>query len=63
MKLRKMREVYWLEANANASRVMETVMPITDIIEPASVDSISRAPSTPTPNIRGHWASHRLPPA
>ena len=26
-------------------------MPITDIIEPASVDNISRAPSAPTPNI------------
>ena len=37
MKLRKTREVYWLEASVSASRVMENVMPITDIIEPASV--------------------------
>ena len=30
MKLHKMREVYWLEASANASRVIENVMPIMD---------------------------------
>ena len=40
MKFRRMREVYWLEASASASRVMENVMPITVIIEPASVDNI-----------------------
>jgi hypothetical protein len=59
MKFRRMREVYWLEASANATRIMENVTPMTDIIEPASVDNIWRAPSAPTPNKRGHWASQR----
>ena len=62
MKLRRMREVYWLDASASATRVMENVMPITVIIEPASVDNNWRAPSGPAPNRRGHWVSQRLPP-
>ena len=36
-------------------------MPMTDIIEPARVDSIWRAPSAPTPKMRGHRASQRSP--
>ena len=63
MKLRRMREVYWLDASASATKVMENVMPITVIIEPASVDNSSRAPSDPTPNRPGHWASQRSPMA
>lgn len=51
MKFRRMREVYWLDASA--TKVMENVIPITDIIEPASVDNIWRAPSAPAPDSRG----------
>ena len=63
MKFRRMREVYWLEASASTTRVMENVTPTTVIIEPAIVDIIPRAPSAPAPNRRGHWASHRSLPA
>ena len=42
------------DANTNASNVMEKVIPIPVIIEPAKVDNISRAPSAPTPKSRGH---------
>ena len=63
MKFRRMREVYWLEASASATNVMENVTPITDIIEPAIVDNISREPAAPAPNRRGHWANHRSLPA
>lgn len=59
MKFRRMRELYWLDASVNASKVMEKVIPITVIIEPANVDNICRAPSAPTPNKRGHWLSQR----
>src|SRR5689334_20352051 len=57
MKLRRMREVYWLEANASVTRVMEKVTPTTVIIEPAIVDSIPRAPEAPAPKKRGQRAS------
>src|SRR5665647_143683 len=63
MKFRRMREVYWLEASASTTRIMENVTPTTDIIEPAIVDIIPRAPSAPAPNRRGHRASHRWIPA
>src|SRR5688500_10247891 len=54
MKLLTTRDVYWLEASERATRVIEKVMPTTVIIELAIVDSISRAPSAPAPNSRGH---------
>ncbi|HUS98613.1 MAG TPA: hypothetical protein VMX97_17955, partial [Hyphomicrobiaceae bacterium] len=63
MKFRRMREVYWLEASASTTKIMENVTPTTDIIEPAIVDIIPRAPSAPAPNRRGHRASHRSLPA
>ncbi len=44
MKFRNMREVYWLEASASVTSVIENVTPTTVIIEPAIVDNISRAP-------------------
>ena len=62
MKFRRMREVYWLEASASVTRVIENVTPTTVIIEPAIVDSIPRAPSAPAPNMRGQRASHRSAP-
>ena len=58
MKFRRIREVYWLEAKASVTRVMENVTPTTVIIEPAIVDNIPRAPSALTPNRRGQRASH-----
>ena len=58
MKLRRMREVYWLEASASVTKVIENVTPTTVIIEPAIVDNISRAPSALEPNRRGQRASH-----
>ena len=45
------------------STLAGSMMSVMGIIEPASVDNIARAPSAPTPNIRGHRASHRSPPA
>ena len=59
MKFRRMREVYWLEASASVTKVIENVTPTTVIIEPAIVDNIPRAPSAPAPNRRGQRASHR----
>jgi hypothetical protein len=53
MKFRRMREVYWLEASARVTRVMENVTPTTVIIEPAMAASIARAPSTLAPKRRG----------
>jgi hypothetical protein len=35
MKFRRMREVYWLEASASTTTVMENVTPTTVIIKPA----------------------------
>ncbi len=61
MKFRRMREVYWLEAKASATKVIEKVMPMRDIIEPARVANSWRAPSAPTPKRRGHRASQRSP--
>ncbi len=58
MKFRRMREEYWLEASASATNVIENVTPTTDIIEPAIVESIPRAPSAPAPKRRGHRDSH-----
>ena len=63
IKVRRMREVYWLEANASATNVMENVTPMTVTIEPAIVANNWRAPSGVAPNRRGHWASHRSLPA
>lgn len=37
MKLRRMRDVYWLAANASATNVIENVTPMTVIVEPAIV--------------------------
>jgi hypothetical protein len=54
MKFRRMRDVYWLEASANTTKIIENVTPTTVIIEPAIVDIIPRAPSAPAPNRRGH---------
>ncbi len=45
MKLRRMREVYWPDASASVTRVIENVTPTTLIIEPAIVDNIPRAPA------------------
>ena len=61
MKFRRMREVYWLEAIASATRVIENVTPTTDIMEPAMVESIPRPPAAPAPNRRGHLASNLSP--
>src|SRR5665811_1709535 len=63
MKFRKMREVYWLEASASTTNIMENETPTMDIIEPAIVDIIPLAPSAPAPKSRGHWFSHRSLPA
>jgi hypothetical protein len=53
MKFRRMREVYWLEASAKVTRVIEKVTPTTLIMEPAMVVSIPRAPAAPAPKRRG----------
>jgi hypothetical protein len=58
MKFRRMREVYWIEASASVTKVIENVTPTMVIIEPAIVDNIPRAPSAPTPNRLGQRASH-----
>jgi len=59
MKFRRIREAYWLEAIASAIKVMDNVTPTTDIIEPATVVDIPRAPSAPAPHGRGRSASQR----
>ena len=46
MKFRRMREVYWLEAKASATKVIENVIPMRDIMEPARVANSWRAPSS-----------------
>jgi hypothetical protein len=63
MKFRRMREVYWLEAIASTTRIIENVTPTTVIIEPAIVAIIPRAPSAPAPNRRGHRVSQWSVPA
>ena len=62
VKFRRIREVYWLEAKASVTRVIENVTPTTVIIEPAIVESIPRAPSAPAPNMRGQRVSQRSLP-
>src|SRR5664280_181673 len=62
MKFRRMRDVYWLEARASVTRVIENVTPTTVIIEPAIVDNMPRAPAAPEPNRRGQRAIHGLLP-
>ncbi len=59
MKVRNMREVYWLDANASATKTTENVTPTTDIIELAMVDISACAPVAPAPNRRGHCSSKR----
>ena len=61
MKLRRIRDVYWLEASASVTSVMENVIPTTVIIEPAIVDSMPRAPAAPEPKRRGQRASQSWP--
>src|SRR5688572_18540441 len=58
MKLRSIREVYWLDASARVTSVIEKVTPTTVIIEPAIVESTSRAPPAPEPKTRGHRSIH-----
>jgi hypothetical protein len=62
VKFRRMRDVYWLEAIANTTKIIENVTPTTVIIEPAIVDIIPRAPSAPDPNRSGHLFNHWVPP-
>ncbi len=50
--------MYWLEASASVTKIIENVIPTTVIIEPAIVDNIPRAPSALAPNTRGQRASH-----
>jgi hypothetical protein len=63
MKLPRTREVYWLDASASVTRVIENVTPTTVIIELAIVESICRAPSAPTPNSRGQRVRVSFPTA
>ncbi len=58
MKLRRTREVYWLDASANVTKVIENVVPTTVIIEAAIVDNITRAPAALAPKRRGQFSSH-----
>ena len=60
MKLRRMRDEYWLAASARVTVVMEKVTPATVIMEPAMAVSSPREPSAPAPKSRGH-ASARAP--
>lgn len=54
MKFRRTRDEYWLEVSDSATSVMENVIPTTDIIELAIVESIPRDPSAPAPNSLGN---------
>jgi hypothetical protein len=60
MKLRSIREEYWLDACDNATIMIEKVTPATVIIELAIDDNIPREPSAPAPNRRGKSTS-RVP--
>jgi len=54
MKFRRIREVYWLDAKARATMVIENAVPATVIIELAIAESMPREPAAPAPNRRGH---------
>ena len=58
MKFRRTREVYWFDASASTTKVIENVTPTTVIIEPAIVESIPRAPAAPAPKRRGQRLIH-----
>jgi hypothetical protein len=47
MKLRSSRGPNWDEASVRVTMVIENVMPVTEIMAPATTESTARAPSGP----------------